>query len=65
MTRGIYLFIASEFKPLKCTSGMGAMHIETIAVDIKVSNISAWQQIVVSTSLPCPNPYLLWPGKSH
>lgn len=41
MTRGIYLFIASEFKPLKCTSGMGAMHIETIAVDIKVSNISA------------------------
>jgi len=41
MTRGIYLFITSEFKPLKCTSGLGAIHIENISVDMKLSNISA------------------------
>lgn len=40
MIRGIYMFITSEFKPLKCTSGMGAIHTEIISADMKISNIS-------------------------
>lgn len=48
MARGIYMFIASECKPLKCTSAMGAIHTGNISVDMKLSNISAQQQIAVS-----------------
>lgn len=41
MTRGTYMFTVSEFQLLKCTSIMGAIHIENISVHMKLSNISA------------------------
>lgn len=34
------MFIASDFMPLKSTSGMGAVHTENTSVDMKLSNIS-------------------------
>lgn len=41
MTRGMYMFIASEFQALKGTYEMEVIHMESIPVDMKLSNISA------------------------